>query len=610
MAEAKRQHDWNVASTIMALMAEMNRDRKRRRKPFKPDDFNPYADKKPIVAAERLNKLLRCSVQTFNQELQSHHVPSQSWRSLRRADREEHAVPQGLEAAQKRLKSFGASTRLVGTKLMGLGIAAAAPIGGSLAAYTSFDDAIRAAGAAANATGESFESLRNTAKHLGATTSFSATEVANLMTELGRAGFSPKQIEEMTLAVMNLARATGTDATLSSGIMAATIRQFSLEASDAVRVADGLTAAANKSFNSVESLGEALSYAGPVAADANMSLEETLAILGTLGNLGIQGSEAGTALRRLLTLGAAESEKFQKVFGVATKDAQGNARNLVDILGEVSAATANMGSADRAAAFNEVFGLLGITSASAIGKTVTDTRQLLAELQNSGGIAAKTAADMEAGIGGAFRILRSSVEGVAIAIGEALDVSVTSMMKSVARALSGLTEWIGKNQEVVKKVALIVAGVVGVGAAFIGIGSAAGVAAFAVGGLASMFSLVGTAIGILVSMVGALFTPLGLVIAAVAALGGYFLYSSGIAGQAIEYLKGIFETLKADTIKALARLPMLLLQATSLRLPMFCGRTCNSSGSRAQPISKASGPTSQTISPMSGETLRMRSVMY
>jgi TP901 family phage tail tape measure protein len=456
----------------------------------------------------------------------------------------------GLEAAQKRLKSFGASTRLFGTKLTGLGVAAATPVAGSLAVYTSFDDAIRAAGAAANATGETFESLRNTAKHLGATTSFSATEVASLMTELGRAGFSPKQIEEMTLAVMNLARATGTDATLSSGIMAATIRQFSMEASDAVRVADGLTAAANKSFNSVESLGEALSYAGPVASDANMSLEETLAILGTLGNLGIQGSEAGTALRRLLTLGAAESEKFMKVFGVATKDAQGNARNLVDVLGEVSAATANMGTGDRAEAFNEVFGLLGITSASAIGKTVTDTRQLLAELQNSGGIAAKTAADMEAGIGGAFRILKSSVEGVAIAIGEALDTSVSSMMKSISRALSGLTEWIGKNKEIVKKVALIVAGVVGVGAAFIGIGSAAGVAAFAVGGLASMFSLVGTANGVLVTLIGALFTPIGLVVAAVAALGAYFIYSSGIAGQAIDYLKGVFETLKADTIKA------------------------------------------------------------
>ncbi len=68
------------------------------------------------------------------------------------------------------------------------------------------------------------------------------------------------------------------------------------------------------------------------------------------------------------------------------------------------------------------------------------------------------------------------------------------MMNAISRALSGLIEWIGKNQEVVKKVALIVAGVVAVGGAFIGIGSAAGVAAFAVGGLASMFSLVGTAI--------------------------------------------------------------------------------------------------------------------
>lgn len=456
----------------------------------------------------------------------------------------------GLEAAQKRLKSFGASTRLVGTKLTGLGVAAAAPVGASLAVYTSFDDAIRAAGAAANATGATLESLRNKAKHLGATTSFSASEVASLMTELGRAGFSPKQIEEMTGAVMNLARATGTDATVSSGIMSATIRQFSLEATDAVRVSDRLTAAANMSFNSVESLGEALQYAGPVAADANMSLEETLAVLGTLGNLGIQGSEAGTALRRLLTLSAAESEKFQKVFGVATKDAQGNARDLVDILGEVAAASANMGTGDRAQAFNEVFGLMGITSASAIGKTVTDTKKLLADLKKSNGIADKTARDMDAGIGGAFRILKSSIEGVAIAIGESLDLSVTKMMNAISRALSGLIEWIGKNQEVVKKVALIVAGVVAVGAAFIGIGSAAGVAAFAVGGLASMFSLVGTAIGVLVTMIGALFTPLGLVVAAVAALGAYFIYSSGIAGEAIEYLKGVFETLKADTIKA------------------------------------------------------------
>ncbi len=84
-----------------------------------------------------------------------------------------------------------------------------------------------------------------------------------------------------------------------------------------------------------------------------------------------------------------------------------------------------MGSGDRAQAFNEVFGLMGITSASAIGKTVTDTKKLLADLKKSNGIADKTARDMDAGIGGAFRILKSSIEGVAIAIGESLDLSVT-----------------------------------------------------------------------------------------------------------------------------------------------------------------------------------------
>ncbi len=264
---------------------------------------------------------------------------------------------------------------------------------------------------------------------------------------------------------------------------------------------------------------------------------------------------------------------------------------------------------DRAEAFNEVFGLLGITSASAIGKTVTDTRQLLAELQNSGGIAANTAADMEAGIGGAFRILKSSVEGVAIAIGEALDTSVSSMMKSISRALSGLTEWIGKNREVVKKVALIVAGVVGVGAAFIGIGSAAGVAAFAVGGLASMFSLVGTAIGVLVTMIGALFTPIGLVVAVVAALGGYFLYSTGIAGHAIEYLKGVFETLKADTIKAFGAIANALSAGDITAAANVLWTYLNLNGSKARPISKGLWADFTTTSPMFGAIQRIPSAM-
>ena len=111
----------------------------------------------------------------------------------------------GLEAAKKRLERFGASTRLIGTRLMSIGTAAAAPLAGSLAVFSSFDDAMRGVKAITGATAAEFEMLRDKAKQLGATTSFSASEVASLMTELGRAGFNPKQIEDMTGSVMNLA---------------------------------------------------------------------------------------------------------------------------------------------------------------------------------------------------------------------------------------------------------------------------------------------------------------------------------------------------------------------------------------------------------------------
>jgi TP901 family phage tail tape measure protein len=457
------------------------------------------------------------------------------------------ALVKGLRQAQKQLSSFASSTTMLGTKLTGLGVAMAAPLGAGIQKFAEYDDAIRQVAAVTGATGAAFDRLNAKAKQLGATTSFSAVEVANLMTELGRAGFDSRQIEDMTGSVMNLARATGTDATLASGIFAAAIRQFNMDAGQAPRVADALTAAANKSFNSVESLGEALQYAGPVAADANMSLEETLAILGTLGNVGIQGSSAGNALKRLLTLSAAESQKFQDVFGVATKDAAGNARPLVDVLGEVAEATKDLGTADRAAKFNEVFGLLGITAASAIGKTVTDTRVLLGELEGAGGIAKRTAEQMESGLGGAFRVLASSFEAVRIAIGEALEKPIQRLTENLSSAASAITDWIGENKRAVQIAALVAVGVVAAGAALLTIGSAAAAASVAVGGLLGIFSAIGTVVGMAGTAVAALLSPIGLVVAGIAGLGIYLAKTSGLLARVSAFFKTAFAQIAVDS---------------------------------------------------------------
>jgi TP901 family phage tail tape measure protein len=457
------------------------------------------------------------------------------------------ALVKGLRSAQKQLSSFASSTSMLGAKMTGLGLAMAAPLGAGIQKFAEYDDAIRQVAAITGATGAAFDRLNAKAKQLGATTSFSAVEVASLMTELGRAGFDPRQIEDMTSSVINLARATGTDATLASGIFAAAIRQFNMEASQAPRVADALTAAANKSFNSVESLGEALKYAGPVAADANMSLEETLAILGTLGNVGIQGSSAGNALKRLLTLSAAESEKFQKVFGVATKDAAGNARPLVDVLGEVAQATKDLGSSDRAAKFNEVFGMLGITAASAIGKTVTDTRELLGELEGAGGIAKRTADKMESGLGGAFRVLASSFEAVRIAIGEALEKPIQRLTENLSFAASAITDWIGENKRAVQIAALVAAGVVAAGAALLAIGSAAAAASVAFGGLLGIFSAIGSVVGMAGATVAALLSPIGLVVAGVAGLGVHLAKTSGLLARVSAFFKTAFAQIAVDS---------------------------------------------------------------
>jgi TP901 family phage tail tape measure protein len=346
------------------------------------------------------------------------------------------------------------------------------------------------------ASGAALQSLNDKARELGATTSFTAVQVANLMTELGRAGFRPDEIEAMTGAVLDLARATGTDATLASGIMAATLRQFGLGATEATRAADVLTKAANSTFNTVEGLGESLKYAGPVAKSLGMSLEDTAAVLGVLGNVGIQGSEAGTALRRLSVIAAGAGKELEAIFGVTNTDAAGNLKPLVDILDEINTVTANMPVAERTAKMADAFGLLGITSANVLSQTAGGVRGLAEQLQNAEGTAARTAKEMDAGLGGAMRIALSAIEGTALAIGDSLAPSLQKIIALISNAAGSVTAYVKTNQGLIVSVAKAIA-----------VFSAAGVAALALG----------TAVSVASAAFGTLFVAASAIIAPIAA---------------------------------------------------------------------------------------------
>jgi TP901 family phage tail tape measure protein len=318
--------------------------------------------------------------------------------------------------------------------------------------------------------------------------------------------------------------------------MAATIRQFGLAATDSTRVADGLTQAANASFNSVESLGEALQYAGPVAADANLSLEETLAILGALGNVGIQGSEAGTALRRLLVLTQADAESMKKIFGVDALDANRNARPILDVLDEVNQATQNLPSGDRAKKFSEFFGLLGITAASAIGKNAVGAKSLLAGIQQATGVASRTAKEMDAGLGGSLRRLWSAVEGVAIAFGESLAPHVDFVAGKLTEFAGVVTKVLEENPDLAASIASIAAGAVALGAALVVLGPA-------ITAVGSAFGVAATAMSVLASPAGIVALTLALADQGEAAT---------VVGQSISDLAATWDGATADIAAAIA----------------------------------------------------------
>jgi TP901 family phage tail tape measure protein len=423
---------------------------------------------------------------------------------------DDRAFTASLTRFQSRLRGLGTEIRRLSGAGLGVGLVMA-PVANT---FLHFDDAIRMTEAVTGATADEFERLRENALLLGRTTSFTAAEVANLMGELGKAGFKPDEINDMTAAVLNLARATGTDAVAASGFMAATLRQFSLGAKEATRVADALTVAANLSFNSVTDLGEALKYAGPVAADLGMSLEDTLALLGALGNVGIQGEMAGTTLRRLSTLLAAGGKEFREVFGVETVDAFGNVRQLADVMQDLFTATADLPTALRTEKFQKFFGLLGITGASAISKNVANVRELREALGNAAGTAEKTAKKMDAGIGGAFRRAASAAEGTAIALGESLAPALELVGRLLEEATGAATRWIGENRKLATQIGAAVVGFLALGAAGAGL---LGLGFVFKAAVAPVLVLV-AAVKLLVAGVAALLSPIGLVVAAVAGL--------------------------------------------------------------------------------------------
>lgn len=244
---------------------------------------------------------------------------------------------------KSKLKSVESTFKTLGNKLNNIGktmtTRVTLPIVGMGVAMIKtagdFEQSMNKVSAISGATGADFDMLRNKAKELGATTSFSASQAADGMSFLAMAGFEANEIVSAMPGVLNLAAAGNMDLATSADIASNILTGFGMTAEESNRMVDILAKTFTSSNTNLVQLGEAMKYVAPVAHGFGVSVEETAAIVGMLSDAGIQSSMAGTTLRNIIvTLGEASDE-----LGFSMYDATGAMLPMADILDRLTEKT-------------------------------------------------------------------------------------------------------------------------------------------------------------------------------------------------------------------------------------------------------------------------------
>lgn len=210
----------------------------------------------------------------------------------------------------------------------------------SLTVGQQFDATMSQVGAISGATDKQLEELRKTAIDMGAQTKFSASEAAQAMVYMGMAAWETDDIVAGIPGVMSLAAASGEDLATTSDILTDSLTAFGLEAKDATMFADVLAAAATNSNTNVALMGETFKYVAPLAGTMKYNVKDTAIAIGLMANSGIKGSQAGTALRNVISNLASPTEKVSEAMdalGLSLVNDKGETKSLMQLMQDLRA---------------------------------------------------------------------------------------------------------------------------------------------------------------------------------------------------------------------------------------------------------------------------------
>ena len=285
------------------------------------------------------------------------------------------------------------------------------------------------------------DALRDTAREMGATTKFSASEAADAMGYMALAGWDDAQVIAGIPGVLNLAAAANMDLAKASDIVTDTMTPFGMAAERAGEAADVFAYAQANSNTTVEALGEAMKYAAPTADAFGMTLQDTAAAMGVLANAGIKGSQGGTTLNAMLRDMKNNAKNGAIAIGktkVALTNADGSYRSYAAIIRDIDKATSSMTASQRDAALGAIFGDESLKGILATLKQGPDALDAMTEgMYACGGAAEDMAATMSDNLKGDLAILESGAQDMAIALSDWL-------MPAARGVVQGITDMIGK----------------------------------------------------------------------------------------------------------------------------------------------------------------------
>lgn len=333
------------------------------------------------------------------------------------------------------MENTGRKSALIASGMTAAGLAVAAFGVAAVKMAADFDQQMSTVQANTGATSAQMNQLRAAAIEAGASTVYSATDSADAINDLGKAGLSTADILSGGLSgALNLAASDGMQVGEAAELMSTTLKQFNLEGSDAGKVADALAAGAGKAVGSAHDLGFALNQAGLMANSMGVSMTETVGTLSAFANAGMIGSDAGTSLKTMLqrlSNPTKEAQAQMDELGISAYDASGQFVGLENFAGQLKTSLGGLTQEQRNAALSVIFGSDAVRAANVLYSEGSEGIAGWMKAVSESGYAAEQAAAKNNNLKGDLENLSGSMESLMISVGEGAQGPLRKMVQGL-----------------------------------------------------------------------------------------------------------------------------------------------------------------------------------